>query len=226
CACQMDIKIDGLPYEQLEKALEQARVGRIHILNEMADSISTSREDLKPHAPRIVELTIDKSFIGAVIGPGGKVIQDIQATTSTVINIEEDGDIGRVSISSNNKESIDAAVARINQITFTPQVGDVYEAKVASVMPYGVFVDFQGKSGLLHVSEMSWSRINDVSEVFKEGDAVKVKLIEVDRKTGKLRLSRKALMERPEGVEDRGDRRGGGRDRDRRSGGRDRRDRR
>lgn len=226
CACQMDIKIDGLPYEQLEKALEQARVGRIHILNEMADSISTSREDLKPHAPRIVELTIDKSFIGAVIGPGGKVIQDIQATTSTVINIEEDGDIGRVSISSNNKDSIDAAVARINQITFTPQVGDVYEAKVASVMPYGVFVDFQGKSGLLHVSEMSWSRINDVSEVFKEGDAVKVKLIEVDRKTGKLRLSRKALMERPEGVEDRGDRRGGGRDRDRRGGGRDRRDRR
>jgi polyribonucleotide nucleotidyltransferase len=196
-ACQMDIKIDGLPYETLEKALIQAKEGRLHILNEMSKTISEPREDLKPHAPRMVEIKIDKSYIGAVIGPGGKVIQELQAKTNTIINIEEIDDMGVVSIASSNKDSIDEALKAIKKITFTPEVGDEYEAVVASVMPYGVFVDFEGKSGLLHVSEISHSRINDVSSVFKVGDPVKVKLIGIDRKTGKMKLSRKALMPRP-----------------------------
>lgn len=207
-ACQMDIKIDGLPYEELEKALNQAREGRIHILNEMKKALEAPREDLKPHAPRIVEIVIDKSYIGAVIGPGGKVIQEIQAETGTNINIEEVGDEGVVSIASENKESIDAALARIRRITFTPSVGDTYDAVVKTVMPYGVFVDFMGKSGLLHVSEIDHSRVERVEDFFQEGDEVRVKLIGVDKKTGKLRLSRKALLPRPEG--------GGGRDNDRR----------
>jgi polyribonucleotide nucleotidyltransferase len=192
--CQMDIKIDGLPYEQLEAALEQAKAGRLHILDKMGEVIAAPREDYKPHAPRIVEFTIDKSFIGAVIGPGGKIIQEIQAETGTVINIDEVDDKGVVSVASSNKASIDAALARIHAITFTPQVGDVYEAKVASVMPYGVFVDFKGKSGLVHVSEISHTRIDKVEDHFAEGDEMKVKLIGVDPKTGKLRLSRKALL--------------------------------
>ncbi len=199
CGCQMDIKIDGLPFETLEQALLQAREGRIHILSKMAESISEAREDLKPHAPRIVELIIDKSFIGAVIGPGGKIIQEIQSTTGTIINIEEVADQGVVNIASPNKDSIDAAVARIKEITFIPSVGDVYDAVVKTVMPYGVFVDFQGKSGLLHVSEMSHTRIDKVEEVFTEGDHVKVKLVGIDKKTGKFRLSRKSLMPRPDG---------------------------
>jgi polyribonucleotide nucleotidyltransferase len=210
-ACQMDIKIEGLSYDLLEKALEQAREGRLHILNEMGKTISEPREDLKPHAPRIVELIIDKSFIGAVIGPGGKIIQEIQETTGTNINIEEVNDKGVVNISSSDKASIDAAVARINDITFTPSVGDVYEAKVKTVMPYGVFVDFKGKSGLLHVSEISHTRIDNVEDVFSEGDDVKVKLIDIDKRTGKFRLSRKALMPNPNGDSEGGDdRRGGG----------------
>ncbi len=193
--CQMDIKIDGLPYEQLEKALDQARDARIHILNEMAKTISKPNEDYKPHAPRIVEIIIDKSFIGAVIGPGGSIIQEIQAQTETIINISEVDDKGIVNISSNNKPSIDAALKRIKEITHVPTVGDVYNAKVVSLMPYGVFVDFEGKSGLLHISEISHSRVQRVEDVFKEGDEVKVKLIGIDPKTGKLRLSRKALMD-------------------------------
>jgi len=196
--CQMDIKIDGLPYAQLEEALNQARVGRIHILNEMNKTIDAVRDDYKDHAPRIVELVIEKSFIGAVIGPGGSIIQEIQAETGTTINIEEVDDKGVVNIASNDKASIDAALSRIKSITFMPEVGDVYESKVVSVMPYGVFVDFNGKSGLLHVSEISHSRIENVSDVLKEGDMVKVKLIEIDKRTGKMRLSRKALIPRPE----------------------------
>lgn len=196
-ACQMDIKIDGLPYEMLEKALDQARDGRIHILNEMAKTIAEPREDLKPFAPRIVQMEIDKSFIGAVIGPGGKVIQEMQEVTGTTINIEEVDNKGIVSISSSDLPSIQAAVARIESITFEPKVGDVYQAVVKTVMPYGVFVDFHGKSGLLHVSEISHTRIDRVDEHFQEGDDVKVKLIGVDQKTGKLRLSRKALLPRP-----------------------------
>jgi len=197
CACQMDIKIDGLPYETLEKALHQAKEGRIHILNEMAKTIGTANDDLKPHAPRIEEIIIDKSYIGAVIGPGGKVIQDLQARTNTVINIEEVGDKGVVSIASNDGESLKKAKAAIEEIAFEPQVGDVYDATVASVQTYGVFVDFRGKSGLLHVSEISHSRINDVSEYFKVGDPVKVKLVGVDPKSGKMRLSRKVLIPNP-----------------------------
>ena len=197
-ACQMDIKIDGLPYELLEKALDQAREGRLHILDRMKESIEAPREDYKPHAPRIIELIIDKSQIGAVIGPGGKVIQEIQAATNTVINIEEVDNKGVVNISSNNKEGIDEAKRRINMITFEPEIGEVYQAKVKSVMPYGVFVDFHGKSGLLHVSEISHSRIEKVEDHFQEGDDVKVKLVGVDKKTGKLRLSRKALLPKPQ----------------------------
>jgi polyribonucleotide nucleotidyltransferase len=200
CGCQMDIKIDGLSYEVLEKALIQAREGRLHILSKMAEAMSEPRPDLKPHAPRIVELFIDKSFIGAVIGPGGKIIQEIQSTTGTIINIEEIGDQGRVTIASPNKANIDAALSRVRQITFTPSVGDIYEAVVKTVMPYGVFVDFSGKSGLLHVTEMSHTRIDSVEEVFQEGDPVKVKLIGIDKTTGKFRLSRKALMVKPDGT--------------------------
>ena len=192
----MDIKIDGLPYETLEAALTQAKDARLHILGEMAKAIPAVREDLKPHAPRMITLTIDKSFIGAVIGPGGKIIQELQATTGTVINIEEVDDKGVVSISSSDKAAIDAAKAAIDKITFMPSVGDVYDAVVDSVMPYGVFVKFSGKSGLLHVSEISHERINDVSTVFSEGDSVKVKLIGIDEKTGKMRLSAKALIPR------------------------------
>lgn len=195
-ACQMDIKIDGLPYETLEAALTQAKDARLHILGEMNKAIPAVREDLKPHAPRMITLMIDKSFIGAVIGPGGKIIQELQATTGTTINIEEVDDKGVVSISSSDKAAIDAAKAAIDKITFMPSVGDVYDAVVDSVMPYGVFVKFSGKSGLLHVSEISHQRINDVSEVFSEGDPVKVKLIGIDEKTGKMRLSAKALIPR------------------------------
>ena len=196
-ACQMDIKIDGLPYSTMEKALDQAKEGRIHILNEMAKTLSAPNADYKPHAPRIEEIIIDKSYIGAVIGPGGKVIQDIQARTGTTINIEEKDEKGYVSISSTDADSLNQAKAEILEIAFEPSVGDVYEAKVASVQSYGVFVDFKSKSGLLHVSEISHTRINDVSEVFKVGDPVKVKLIGIDPKTGKFRLSRKVLLPNP-----------------------------
>lgn len=198
CGCQMDMKIEGLSYELLEKALAQAKEGRIHILNEMAKTISEAREDYKPHAPRIVEIRIPKSLIGAVIGPGGKIIQDIQATTGTVISIEEIENYGIVSIASPDKSSIDAAVARVESITFTPEIGATYEAKVVEILPFGVVVDFKGKQGLLHVSEVSYTRIENVEEVFSVGDELKVKLLDIDPKTGKYKLSRKALMPRPE----------------------------
>lgn len=199
CGCQMDIKIDGMPYEWLEQALAQAKAGRLHILNEMSNSIQVANSDLKPHAPRIVELRIERGYIGAVIGPGGSIIQEMQRETGTTINIEEVGEQGVIMIYGPNKDALDAAVARINAITFTPTVGDVYTAKVVSLQPYGVFVEFGGKSGLLHVSEISYSRIDKVEDVLKEGDEVKVKLVEIDKKTGKMRLSRKALMPKPEG---------------------------
>ena len=209
CACQMDIKIDGLPYELLEQALNQAKDARLHILNEMGKSLSAPNPDYKDHAPRIVEVIIDKSFIGALIGPGGKVIQEIQEITGTTINIEEKDGKGHVNIASSDKSSIDAALKRVNEITYVPQEGDEFDAVVKTVMPYGVFVDFFGKSGLLHVSEISHSRIDKVEDVFKEGDPVKVKLIGIDKRTGKYRLSRKALMPRPARNGESG---GGGRD--------------
>lgn len=198
CGCQMDMKIEGLSYDLLEQALAQAKAGRLHILDEMAKSIASPREDYKPHAPRIVEIKIPKSLIGAVIGPGGKIIQEIQATTGTVISIEEIENFGIVSIASPNKASIDAAIARVQSITFVPEVGETYEAKVVEILPFGVVVDFKGKQGLLHVSEISYTRIENVEEVFSLGDELKVKLLEIDPRTGKFKLSRKALMPRPE----------------------------
>ncbi len=198
CACQMDIKIDGLPYEQLEMALTQAKEGRLHILGEMDKTIESARAEPKDHAPRMIEFKIDKEFIGAVIGPGGKVIQELQANTGTTINIEEVDEKGVVSIFSTNASGIKEAKRVIDDIAFKPQVGDQFDAKVASVMPYGVFVDFKGKSGLLHVSEISWTRIDRVEDVYQVGDDVKVKLVGIDPKSGKFRLSRKVLLSKPE----------------------------
>lgn len=197
CGCQMDIKIDGMPYELLEEALEQAKRGRLHIIEKMKEAIDGPRSEVKPHAPRMVEIIVDKSFIGPIIGPGGKVIQEMQAETGTIINIEEVDDKGIVTIASSDKASIDAAVRRIKEIAFVPVVGDEFDAKVVTLQPYGVFVDFNGKSGLVHISELSHSRIDKVEDVLAVGDHIKVKLIGVDPRTGKLRLSRKALMERP-----------------------------
>ncbi|MEP7322616.1 MAG: polyribonucleotide nucleotidyltransferase, partial [Saprospiraceae bacterium] len=214
CGCQMDMKIEGLSYELLEQALAQAKAGRLHILDEMAKSISEARSDYKPHAPRIVEIRIPKSLIGAVIGPGGKVIQEIQASTGTVINIEEIDNYGIVSIASPDKNSIDQAIARVEGIVFIPEIGGTYEAKVVEILPFGVVVDFKGKQGLLHVSEISYTRIENVEEVFSVGDELKVKLLDIDSRSGKYKLSRKALMPRPanmpasEGNEDGGDRGG------------------
>lgn len=202
-ACQMDIKIDGLSFELLGQALEQAKAGRLHILGEMNKTIAQPNDDLKPHAPRLMTIEIKKEQIGEVIGPGGKVIQEIQAQTGTVITIEEIGDKGMVQISSSNKESIDMAADIIRGMTHVPQIGDVYDAVVQSVMPYGVFVGFLKKqSGLVHVSELSHSRIANVEDVISEGDKFKVKLIGVDEKTGKLKLSRKALMPKPDFIKD------------------------
>ena len=198
CGCQMDIKIDGLPYEILEQALMQAKEGRLHILGEMAKTIEVARAEPKDFAPRMIEFAIDKEFIGAVIGPGGKVIQELQANTNTTINIEEIDGQGMVSIFSPDAAGIKEAERVIQNIAYKPQIGDEYDAVVASVMPYGVFVDFNGKSGLLHVSEISHSRIERVEDVFKEGDPVKVKLIGIDPKSGKMKLSRKVLLPRPE----------------------------
>lgn len=194
--CQMDIKVDGMPYETLEKALLQAKAGRLHILGEMNKTISQPNDDFKPHAPRMVEIIIDKSFIGAVIGPGGKIIQEMQARTNTIINIEEVGDKGVVTIASTDATGLQAAREAIAKITFTPSVGDVYEAEVESIMAYGAFVKFFGQSGLLHVSELDHKRIEDVNTVLKVGDKITIKIIGTDPKTGKLRLSRKALLEK------------------------------
>lgn len=198
-ATQMDIKVDGLSFEILEKALTQAKEGRMHILGEMMKTISEPREDLKPHAPRIVVVFVPKEMIGAIIGPGGKIIQAMQAETGAVISIEEIGDQGRVEIAANNKAAIDAAVARIKGIIAVPEVGEVYEAKVKSIMPYGCFVEFlPGKEGLLHISEIDWKRIETMETAgIKENDIVEVKLLDIDAKTGKFKLSRKALLPRP-----------------------------
>ena len=198
-ACQMDIKVMGLSYEIMLNALNQAKEGRLHILSEMEKTISVPREDYKPHAPRIIELRIPKEFIGAVIGPGGKIIQEMQKETNTVIVIEEVGDQGVVQISSENKDSIDKAVARIRAITATPEIGEVYHGKVKSIVAFGAFVEIlPGKDGLLHISEIDHRRIETMEGVLKEGDMIDVKLIDVDKKTGKFKLSRKALIPKPE----------------------------
>ncbi len=204
-ATQMDIKCDGLSYEILEKALMQAKAGREHILNEMLKTLPAPRPELKPHVPRIEQLIIPKEFIGAVIGPGGKIIQGMQEETGAVITIDEEDGVGKVQVSAANKESIDAALAKIRAIVAIPEVGEVYEGEVRSIMPYGAFVEFMpGKDGLLHISEIDWKRLETVEEAgIKEGDKIQVKLIDIDEKTGKFKLSRRVLMEKPEGYVER-----------------------
>ncbi len=213
CGTQMDIKIDGMPYEMLEKALLQAREGRLHILGEMAKSLAAPREDLKPHAPRMVEFRIDRDYIGAVIGPGGKVIQELQRQTGTTISIDEDEKGGIVAIFGPDKTALDAANDMIQDIVFVPTPGDIYDGVVERVEDYGAFVKFKGKSGLLHVSEISYDRVENVSDLYKVGDTLKVQLLENDPKTGKLRLSVKSMLPKPEGYVERsggGGNRGGG----------------
>ncbi|MFE7085123.1 polyribonucleotide nucleotidyltransferase [Sphingobacterium spiritivorum] len=196
-ACQMDLKINGLKWEVLTQALDQAKEARLHILGEMAKTISAPREDYKPHAPRIIQIIIDKEFIGAVIGPGGKIIQEMQRETGATISIEEVDNKGIVQIFADNKAAIDEASARIRAIAAKPEIGATYEGKVKSIMPFGAFVEIMpGKDGLLHISEIDWKRYETMDGIFKEGDKVTVKLLDVD-KQGKMKLSRKALLPRP-----------------------------
>ena len=218
-ATQMDIKCDGLSFEILEQALMQAKAGREHILNCMMETISEPRAEMKPQVPRIVAFEIPKEFIGAVIGPGGKIIQQMQEDTNTTITIDEVDGVGKVQVSAPNKDAIDGALAKIKAIVAIPEVGEVYEGTVRSIMPYGCFVEIlPGKDGLLHISEIDWKRLETVEEAgIKEGDKIKVKLLEIDPKTGKYKLSRRVLLEKPEGYVERerrprrdGERRGHG----------------
>ena len=199
-ATQMDIKVDGLSFDILERALNQAKEGRLHILGKITETISEPRAELKDHAPRIEMMTIPKEFIGAVIGPGGKIIQGMQEETGATITIEEIDGVGRIEVSGTNKASIDNAMRLIKGIVAVPEVGEVYKGKVRSIMPYGAFVEFlPGKDGLLHISEIDWKRLETVEEAgIKEGDQIEVKLMDIDPKTGKYKLSRKALLPRPE----------------------------
>ena len=213
-ATQMDIKCDGLSFEILEKALMQAKAAREHILNIMTETIAEPRAEMKPQVPRIVQLEIPKEFIGAIIGPGGKIIQQMQEETGATITIEETDGVGKVQVSAPNKDSIDAALGKIKAIVAVPEIGEVYEGTVRSIMPYGCFVEIlPGKDGLLHISEIDWKRLETVEEAgIKEGDKIKVKLLEIDPKTGKYKLSRRVLLEKPEGYVEpqrrpRGDRR-------------------
>ena len=204
-ATQMDIKCDGLSYEILEKALMQAKAGREYILGKLTETIAEPRADFKPHVPRIEAFEIPKEFIGAVIGPGGKIIQGMQEETGATITIDEEDGVGKIQVCGANKAVIDAAVAKIRAIVAIPEVGEVYNAKVISIMPYGCFVEFMpGKEGLLHISEIAWKRLESVEEAgIKEGDNITVKLLEIDEKTGKFRLSHRVLEEKPEGWEER-----------------------
>ncbi|HEX8517611.1 MAG TPA: polyribonucleotide nucleotidyltransferase [Bacteroidia bacterium] len=198
-ACQMDLKVDGLPYEVMAEALEQARKGRLHILNEMTKTITETRPDYKPHAPRIVKMVIPKEFIGAIIGPGGKIIQEMQRETGATIVIEEINNQGHIDIVATNADAINAVLSKIKGIVAQPEVGEVYEGKVKSIMAFGAFVEFMpGKDGLLHISEVGHSRLESMDGVFKEGEKIQVKLIGTDPKTGKFKLSRKALLPKPE----------------------------
>lgn len=197
-ATQMDIKIDGLSYEVLEKALAQAREGRMHILGKIVEAMPTPRADYKPHAPRIVTIKIPKEMIGAVIGPGGKIIQEIQSTTGTIITITEEGNFGIVDIAASNKDSIDRGLARVRAIVALPEVGEVYTGKVKSIVPFGAFVEIlPGKEGLLHISEIEWRRLDKVEDALREGQEIDVKLLDIDAKSGKFKLSRKVLLEKP-----------------------------
>jgi len=210
CGVQMDIKVDGLSMEVMREALSQARKGRLHILDAMYECIPEPRPEVKPHTPRMEKLIIDKEFIGAVIGPGGKVIQEIQRVTGTTVNIEEIGNYGEVSIFSADKEGLEKALAWVRGLVAVPQVGEVYEAVVKSIKEFGAFVEFlPKKEGLLHISEISWKRLETMDGVLKEGDKIKVKLLGIDQRTGKFKLSRKVLMPRPEGRGEREDDRNG-----------------
>ena len=204
-ATQMDIKCDGLSYEILEKALMQAKAGREHILGEMMKTLDAPRADFKPHVPRIEQMEIPKEFIGAVIGPGGKIIQGMQEDTGATITIDEVDGVGKIQVSGGSKDIIDAAIAKIKAIVSVPEIGEVYEGVVRSIMPYGCFVEFMpGRDGLLHISEIDWKRLETVEEAgIKEGDKLQVKLLDIDPKTGKFKLSRRALIEKPEGYVER-----------------------
>ena len=198
-ACQMDIKVQGLSYEILTQALEQSKEGRIHILNKLTDTISESRKELKPHVPKIHIMYIPKETIGAVIGPGGKIIQQLQEDTETTITIEEIDKQGKVEILGTTQDLLNNAISEIKSLTFTPEVGEIYNGTVRSIMPYGAFINIgKGTDGLLHVSEIDWKRVENVEDVLKEGDKIEVKLTEIDEKSGKLRLSRKVLLPKPE----------------------------
>ena len=198
-ACQMDLKVEGLSYDVLAQALEQARAGRLHILSEMAKGIAEVRSDLKPHAPRAMVIKIETNQIGAIIGPGGKVVQDIQKDSGAVVNIDEHDNAGWVSIFATSKESMDRAVSRVKGIVAVPEVGETYVGKVKTIQPFGAFVEFMpGKDGLLHISEIKWERLETMDGVLQVGEEITVKLVDVDKKTGKYRLSRKALLPRPE----------------------------
>ncbi len=233
-ATQMDIKCDGLSFEILEKALMQAKAGREHILNKLTETIAEPRAEMKPQVPRIVQIEIPKEFIGAVIGPGGKIIQQMQEDTGATITIDEIDGVGKVQVSAPNKDSIDSALAKIKAIVAIPEVGEIYEGTVRSIMPYGCFVEIlPGKDGLLHISEIDWKRLETVEEAgIKEGDKIRVKLMEIDPKTGKYKLSRRVLLDKPEGyVErerrprgERGERRPRGERGERRDGHRDNRE--
>ncbi|MEO8147602.1 MAG: polyribonucleotide nucleotidyltransferase, partial [Bacteroidia bacterium] len=206
-ACQMDLKVEGLPYEVLAQALEQARQGRLHIIGEMEKVMSAPNADYKPHAPRIIELVIDKEFIGAIIGPGGKIIQEMQRETGTTITIEEKDNRGYVQIAAVGSAGMEAALARIRAIVAIPEIGAVYDGKVKSIQSYGAFVEIMpGKDALLHISEVAHERLVSMDGIIKEGDVIKVKLIGVDEKTGKLKLSRKILLPKPEGMPDKPER--------------------
>ena len=198
----MDIKIDGLPYEVLTEALEQARRGRFHILGEIAKTITEPRADYKPHVPRMVQITIPREFIGAVIGPGGKVIQEMQRETGTVIVLEEVGELGVIDISGANIEAIEAVKTRIRGIVALPEVGEIYKGKIKTITAFGAFVEIlPNKDGLLHVSEIDWKRFETIEETgLKEGDEIEVKLLDIDPKTGKFKLSHKVLLPKPEGM--------------------------
>ncbi|UEA63963.1 polyribonucleotide nucleotidyltransferase [Hoylesella buccalis] len=204
-ATQMDIKCDGLSFEILEKALLQAKAGREHILNKMLETIAEPRSEMKPQVPRIEAFEIPKEFIGAVIGPGGKIIQQMQEDTGATITIDEVDNVGKIQVSAPNKESIDAAIAKIKSIVAIPEVGEIYEGTVRSIMPYGCFVEIlPGKDGLLHISEIDWKRLETVEDAgIHEGDKIRVKLLEIDPKTGKYKLSRRVLLEKPEGYVER-----------------------
>jgi polyribonucleotide nucleotidyltransferase len=195
----MDIKVQGLSYEILDKALNQARNGRLHILGKIVETIAKPRVQLKPQTPKIVVLNVPKSTIGGIIGPGGKIIQEMQASTGTNISIEEVDEIGVVEILGTNQDGIDAAVEKIKSIAFMPEVGEIYKGKVKSIMPYGAFVGISANTdGLVHISELAWERVESVEDVLKEGDTIEVKLIAIDERSGKLKLSRKVLLPKPE----------------------------